>query len=155
MILTCWNLSDQVRFMIRPDKTTMWLIIYYMVYVEIEIELSQPFELSTVCYENQIRQGHDWSYRCGLHQKRNYVIINYSSGCNLWWKSHRTTTWSIVYVWYMLKMTLSIHDQSDRVQSVMKTRHDNDVIDCIGQVYAKTKIRLLGPIWLGTVCDES
>ena len=36
-----------------------------------------------------------------------------------------------------------------------KTRQENDVIDCIGQIYAKTKIKLLGPIWLGVVYDKT
>ena len=37
----------------------------------------------------------------------------------------------------------------------MKTRQDNDMIDCIGVVYAKTKTELLGPIKPGIVCYEN
>ena len=52
-------------------------------------------------------------------------------------------------------MILSCHDLSNRVQFVMNTKHDNDVTDCIGVVYAKTEIILLRPIWPGVVYDES
>ena len=34
---------------------------------------------------------------------------------------------------------------------MMKTRQDNDVIDCIGVVYTETEIELSGPIWLRAV----
>ena len=33
-----------------------------------------------------------------------------------------------------------------------KTRHDNDLIDCIGVVYVETKTELSGPIEPGVVC---
>ena len=36
-----------------------------------------------------------------------------------------------------------------------KTKHDNNVTNCIGLVYAETKTKLLGPIWLGAVYDEN
>ena len=34
-------------------------------------------------------------------------------------------------------MKLNYYDQSDGVQSMMKTRHDNDVIDHIGAIYTE------------------
>ena len=37
---------------------------------------------------------------------------------------------------------------------MMKTRLDNDVIDCTGMLYNKTEIERLCPIQQGMVCDE-
>ena len=37
----------------------------------------------------------------------------------------------------------------------MKTKQDNDVTDRIRLVYVENKTKLLGPIWLGVVCDEN
>ena len=56
--------------------------------------------------------------------------------CSLWWKRDRTTTWSIVQVCSMPKTKLNCN-QSDRVQSMMKIRKDNDVIDCISAISAE------------------
>ena len=36
----------------------------------------------------------------------------------------------------------------------MKTLQDNDMIDCIGLVYAEIEAELSGPIWPSVVCDE-
>ena len=36
-----------------------------------------------------------------------------------------------------------------------KNQTGNDVIDCIGVVYTKTKTELLGPIRSSAVCDEN
>lgn len=36
-----------------------------------------------------------------------------------------------------------------------KTKQDNDVIDCIGLVYAKTKIERSGLIWTTVLYDEN
>ena len=44
---------------------------------------------------------------------------------------------------------------SNRVQSAMKIKYDNDVIDHIGAVYAKNGIKLSWPIQLSVVCDEN
>ena len=41
-------------------------------------------------------------------------------------------------------MKLSCYDQPNQVQSMMKTRQDNDVIDSIGVVYVETKTELVG-----------
>ena len=43
-------------------------------------------------------------------------------------------------------MKLRYHDQSNRVQSMMKTRKDNDDIDHISVVYTEIETKLLGPI---------
>ena len=37
----------------------------------------------------------------------------------------------------------------------MKTKQDNDLIDCIGVIYAETKIELSGPIKLSVVCYQN
>ena len=36
-----------------------------------------------------------------------------------------------------------------------KTKHNNDMIDHIGLVYAETKTELSGLIWPSVVCDEN
>ena len=43
-------------------------------------------------------------------------------------------------------MKLSYYAWLDRVRFVMKTRQDNDIIDCICVVYAETEIKLSKPI---------
>ena len=48
-----------------------WLIIY----TENDTELMLPIESGADCDENQIGQLHDWSYRCGLHQKQNWAVV--------------------------------------------------------------------------------
>ena len=61
-------------------------------------------------------------------------------------KQDKTMTWPIVKVWSTPKTILNCHNLSGLLQFVMKTRQNNDMIDCIGVVYAKTKTKLLGPI---------
>ena len=41
-------------------------------------------------------------------------------------------------------MKPSYHDRLDYIQFMMKIRQDNNVIDHIGLVYSKTKIKLSG-----------
>ena len=50
-------------------------------------------------------------------------------------------------------MKLSCHNQSDQVQSVMKSSKDNNMIEHIGLIYIE--IELLGIIWSGAVYDEN
>lgn len=40
-------------------------------------------------------------------------------------------------------------------QKQEKTRKNNDVTNCIGLVYVKIEIELLGPIWLGVVFEKN
>ena len=54
-----------------------------------------------------------------------------------------------------MKIILNCRDRPNWVRYVIKTRYDNDIIDRISLVYAKTEIELLGPIWSGGVYDES
>lgn len=39
-------------------------------------------------------------------------------------------------------MKLSFHDLLDRVQSMIKTRQDNNVTNCLGALYAENEIEL-------------
>ena len=75
--------------------------------------------------------------------------------CSLWWKLDRTTTSSIIQMWYIPKIKLSCRDQLDKVRSVMKTKWDNDMIDWIGVVYDKNKIELSWSIRPGVICDNN
>ena len=52
-------------------------------------------------------------------------------------------------------MKQSRHDQSDRVWSMTKSKHDSDVTNSISLVYAETETKLSRPIWSGAVCDEN
>ena len=52
-------------------------------------------------------------------------------------------------------MKLSYCDQSNRVQSMMKTRQDNEVIDYKGIVYVKNEVKLSWLIELSAVYDEN
>lgn len=54
----------------------------------------------------------------------------------------------------MPKLKLNCNDPSNQVPSGIKTKQDNNVIDCVSLVYDETKIELLGPIWLSAICDE-
>ena len=45
----------------------------------------------------------------------------------------------------MPEMILIRHDRLDRVQSMMKTKQDNN----------ETETEMSGSIWLGAVCDEN
>ena len=38
---------------------------------------------------------------------------------------------------------------------MMKTRHDNDVTDCTGAMYAKNDTKLLWSIESGVICNEN
>ena len=61
--------------------------------------------------------------------------------------------WLIVYVWSMLEMILKCHDRLDWVESMTKTRQDNNVTDRIGSVDIKIETELSGPIRPSAVCN--
>lgn len=124
-----------------------------MVYPENETKLSWPIGIGVVCDENQTEQWHDQSYRCGLCQKQNRVVLMDHIKCNLPWKLERKMIRSIVQVWSTLNTVLSCHYQSDQVQSVMTTRHDNDVIDLLLAIYAEKETELLWLIRSRVVID--
>ena len=52
-------------------------------------------------------------------------------------------TWLIIQVWSMPKTELSFCDLFDWVLSEMKTRHNNDIIECLGGIYTENNIELL------------
>lgn len=58
---------------------------------------------------------------------------------------------NVVYVENKAKL----HDQSDQVQFVMKTRHDNNMTDRIGAVHAENEIELSWLIRPSAVCDKN
>ena len=55
----------------------------------------------------------------------------------------------------MPKMKLSCYERLDQVKYLMKTKHENDVINRISLVFIKTEIELSRLISLGGVCDEN
>ena len=52
-------------------------------------------------------------------------------------------------------MTLSCHDRSGQVQSLTKTKQDNNVTVCIGAVHAENDMEMSKPIGSGTDYDEN
>ena len=86
--------------------------------------------------ENHTGQWHDWLYKCGLRQKRNWVIVTDRTRCDPGWKIDRTTTWSLIWVQSSPKTILRSHNISNRLWSVMKTKNDDNMIDYISLVYA-------------------
>ena len=55
----------------------------------------------------------------------------------------------------MRKSKLNFRGLFDRVHYVMKTRQDNDVIDCMGSLYTENNTELLWLIILSNVCDKN
>ena len=75
------------------------------------------------------------------------------TGCGLWLKLDRTTTWPILQVQFTLKKKLSYHDQSDQVQPMTITRQNNNETEHTHVVYAENNIELSWTIGLGAICD--
>ena len=48
-----------------------------------------------------------------------------------------------------------LRDQLNQIWYVLNTKQDNDVIDHIGLVYAKTETELARSIWLSAIYDEN
>ena len=48
----------------------------------------------------------------------------------------------MVQMWSTMKMKLNYHFRSNWVQFMAKTRHDNDVTNCMGAVYAENDTKL-------------
>ena len=53
------------------------------VYAKNCIELLWPIELGTDYEKNEAGQLHDWSYRCGLHRKWNWVLMTNLIKCSV------------------------------------------------------------------------
>ena len=49
---------------------------------------------------------------------------------------------------------MNYHDRFDQVQSIMKTREDNNMTNRTGEVYVENDIELLCPIRTGADSDE-
>ena len=49
-------------------------------------------------------------------------------------------------MWFTPRMKLNCHDQSNWVQSVMKSSKDNNMTECIGLIYTKIENELSGII---------
>ena len=58
-------------------------------------------------------------------------------------KLDKRTMWPILKVWSLQNRILNCQGQSESVQSMKNTRHDNDVIDQIGPLYGEHKTELL------------
>ena len=54
-----------------------------------------------------------------------------------------------------LKTILNYHDWMNQVLSMTKIRHENDMIDHTGAIYAKNNTKLSWPIRSGANCDEN
>ena len=75
-------------------------------------------------------------------------------GYGLWWRPDRKMMWLIIQVLSTQNSERNLHDWLDRMWPVIKSREDNDVIDCIGLLYVKNETELLWPIQQGTFYDE-
>lgn len=53
-----------------------------------------------------------------------------------------------------MKSKLNCQNWLDKMQSITKTRQDNDVTNCIGVIYTEKDIELLLLIRQGTIYDE-
>ena len=55
----------------------------------------------------------------------------------------------------MSKAKLNYQNLSNRVQSVAKTRQDNDMVDCTSAIYAEKETELSYLIGSCVICDEN
>ena len=121
--------------MIKTKQDNDMIVRMGTAYVKNKTKLSWPIRRNVVCDKNQIGQWCDRTYICDLWQKRYWtVVIDYG----LWWKP----LWPIVQVRSTQKMTLSYHDQLDRMHSAIKTTQGNNVIDHRGLVYVENETKL-------------
>ena len=148
MILNYRENWTQCRLWQKPDRTMTWLIV--QMWFMSNMKLSYYDQLDQVQSITKTRQDNDMT----ICQKRYWTIKTYQTECDLWWKPDKTMIWLIFHVWSTLKTKLSCYDWSNWVQSVMKTRQDNDMIDYRGAVYIENDIKLSWFIKLGAICDE-
>lgn len=64
-------------------------------------------------------------------------------------------TWQIVQKWSRHSTILNYKDQSDSVQSMMKIRQDNDMIDHTSAIYVKIETELSWTIKQDAVYHEN
>ena len=67
-------------------------------YAKNKTELLWLKGLGVIYDENQIRQWHDQSYKCGLRWKWNQIVMTNKTRCSLCRKLDRTTMWSRLQV---------------------------------------------------------
>ena len=130
-----------------------------------EQNMTMPWTIiQTRSMSNWIRRNLWWKpdktttwliYRFGLRQNRNWIFGTYLIRCAWWWKLDRTTMWPIIQVHFTLKMILKCHDWLNRLLSVTKARHDNEVTDHTGAIYVENNTKLSWAIRLGADCDEN
>lgn len=64
-------------------------------------------------------------------------------------------TWPNGQVWSAIKMILNCYDRLNKVSSIMKTEHDNIVIDCIDAVYDENETKFPYQIEPDVVYEEN
>ena len=66
---------DCVRFVMKARQDNDLIDHLGMFYTKNDIELTLPIRSGVDCDENQIGQLRDWSYRCDLRRKQNWVVV--------------------------------------------------------------------------------
>ena len=154
MKLSCHGRLDQVRSVTKTILDNDVIDYIGAIHTKNEGELSGLIELGAIFNEKQTEQLRDRLYRSGLCWKQNWTVVIDRTECWPWRKLYRTTMWLIIRMWSTMKLKLSYPNQSDLVQFVMKSRHDNNVIDHTSLVYARNEIELSWSIEPSAVCDK-
>ena len=140
--LNCRDWLDRVWFVMKTKQDNNVANGIGVVYAKNNTKKLEPIKSGVVHYENHTGQWCDRSYSYGLCQKRKWTNMTDRIGCDLWWKPDKIITWLIIQVQYIMKMKLNCHDRLDQVRPVIKTRQDNDMIDCTSAVYKENNIIL-------------
>ena len=123
-----------------------------VVYGENKTSLPCQIRLGVVYDKNHIGQRCDQSIGLVYNETKAEQLGLIWPRCTVWWKLDMTTMWLIVQVRSTLKTILNYCDWLDKLLFVMKTRHDNDMIDRTGAVYTENDIELSWLIGLGVNC---
>ena len=73
-------MSDWVPTMTKSKQDNNGIDRIGLVYAEIETELLEPIWSNVVYEENHTEQWHDGSYKYGIHQKWNGLVLTYQPG---------------------------------------------------------------------------
>lgn len=65
---------------------------------ENETELSYPIQQGIIYNKDQTGQRCDWSYKCDLHGKWNWVVMIDPTSCCLWQEPNMTRLWLIIQI---------------------------------------------------------
>ena len=95
-ILNYQDWIDSIRSMMKTSQDNDVINLTSPLYAENETQLLWLIQWDIVYDEDQIGQQHDWSYRCSLHRKWNWIAMTNQTRCSLSWKAYKTTIWSIV-----------------------------------------------------------